>query len=162
MYKRDTINQHCTENNVLIPHPTLLEEHLTLEQSQIQEEYWINRLQEEGWIILNKAPTGKNKSSIGFNPKWTYDKCKEVAIHCKNKEELKKTNGGAYRAAYVNKWLSDFFIVTKKPNQYWETLENIQEVANKCKNKKDLWRKFPSAYNGARKAKLLNQLKFNK
>lgn len=38
---------------------------------------------------------------------WTKEKCVEVALSCKNKNELKKKYKGAYNSAYYNNWLDE-------------------------------------------------------
>lgn len=40
---------------------------------------------------------------------WTYDKCKEAAIGCRNKQEYYEKFGGAFVSAKKNNWLSEFF-----------------------------------------------------
>ena len=84
----------------------ILEKGITVKDGKIREGVWKDKYEKEGWIIINKAPTG----GIGnFAHKWTHEKCKEEAKKYFSRKEFKKESSGAYDAAYRNKWLDEFF-----------------------------------------------------
>jgi len=74
------------------------------------------------------------------NGYWTYEKCKEVSLICKTKQELRKNYSTAYNIIYKNKWTSEFcshmILSANKPNNYW-TKERCQEEALKYTTKKE-------------------------
>ena len=139
--------------------PTILETNLTAIESQRQEEFWLNDFISKGYKMLNKASTGINKSSLGAVMKWNYEKCKEVAKECYNKEEFKKKYGGVYNLAKRKGWLCEFFENVKKPNGYWNNLENCIEESKKYQSLKELSIKCGSCYNIVRKNKWQKYLK---
>lgn len=73
---------------------------------------------------------------------------------------MREKYGGAYNACYKNKWLSDLFTIEKKPNGYWNNLENCKNAALDCKNVRDFIKKYGGAYNVCRKKSWVDQLVF--
>ena len=159
----DNLNKFCSKNKIDIPTPIVLEENLNAVESQIREEYWLNQYKNNGWICLNKASVGENKSSLGsIKLKWTYEKCKEEAKKYNSKEEFKKSNQSAYNSSRKHGWINNFFESIKKENGYWNNFENCNKIAKECKNRKELFLKNPSCYNACRKNGWLDKLEFNK
>ena len=63
-----------------MPDPIVLEEGLSAVEAQYYENFYLNKFNEEGWIMLNKAKTGVFVSSIGGGYiRYTYDKAFEIA-----------------------------------------------------------------------------------
>jgi len=69
------------------------------------------------------------------NGYWTYEKCKEAALECNTKEELRKKYGTAYNLIYKNKWieLAKHFIDIRKINGYCTTYEKCKTELAKYK-----------------------------
>lgn len=65
----DCIYNFAKEHNTDIPMPTILEEKLTAEESQLQEDYWKNEYIRIGYYTLNKGTTGLRKGFIRCNLK---------------------------------------------------------------------------------------------
>lgn len=158
----DCLWKFCNKNKIDIPKPIILEENLNASGSQKQEEYWLEKYEKDGWKTLNTGVVGVNRGSLGAYFKWTYEKCKEIALQCKNKEEFKKVNQSAHNSARKNGWINDFFIQKKRPNGYWDNLENCMEEAKKYRNLKEFAEKGKGAYNAARKNGFIDKLMFNK
>ena len=102
----DSVSSFAKEHNIPIPKMIILEKGITVKEGKVKEGIWKDKYEKEGWIIINKAPTG----GIGnFAHKWTHEKCKEEAKKYFSRKEFKKESSGAYDAAYRNKWLDEFF-----------------------------------------------------
>ena len=82
------------------------------------------------------------------NGYWTYEKCKEAALNCKNTIEFSKKYRTAYKKTTQNKWneLTHHFINKNKPNGYW-TYEKCKEVALECINISECLKKYGTATN---------------
>jgi len=93
------------------------------------------------------------------NGYWTYDKCKDSALKCKNNKELKEKYRTAYKKITQNNWieLTSHFIKTQKPKNYW-TYEKCKEVALDCETKTELKSKYSSIYNKICKEKWFDLL----
>ena len=78
---------------------------------------------------------------------WTYEKCKEAALLCKTKIELKKTYNAAYNIINKNNWveLTSNLIEVIKPKGYW-TYEKCKDISLSCKTKSELRKKYNSVY----------------
>lgn len=58
---------------------------------------------EDTHSVLSKAVKASKK------PKWTYEKCRQIASQSNGRDDFRKKASGAYSAAWKNKWLDDFF-----------------------------------------------------
>ena len=85
---------------------------------------------------------------------WTYEKCEEIALKCKNKNELRNNYVSIHNKIRKNKWfeLLEHFVELKKPNGYW-TYEKCKEIALKYKSSKDIINNYEVVYNKIRKNK---------
>ena len=105
-------------------------------QAQDREDYWCKYYRDNNWIVLNKAKTGKNSSSLGgCQIKWTYEKLKEEASKYKTKEEFKKKKNSAYKIARENNFLEDFYpsVFECLPNEEWKDIigyEGLYQISN--------------------------------
>ena len=82
------------------------------------------------------------------NKRWTFDKCQELALNCKNKIEFKIKYTNASHAAQRNGWMNKICMHMeegKKPNGYW-TKDKCQEKALTCKTRHEFEKKYGSAY----------------
>ena len=41
--------------------------------------------------------------------RWSFEACKKEALKYNTRKDFRKNSGGAYRRAWKNKWLDDFF-----------------------------------------------------
>jgi len=91
---------------------------------------------------------------------WNYENCKEIALKCKSKKELKKIASRAYHISRENKWLDDICSHMKlntKPMYYWN-YERCKETALKCKSRSELLKNYPSCYHVAIRKKWLDDI----
>ncbi len=107
-----------------------------------------------GYNVLNTGATGEGIGSLGGNIlKWIKEKCQEEALKYKTRSEFQKKAGGAYNAAWKNKWLDEIcahMISPQKPSGYW-TKERLQKEALKYKTRTEFFKKSSSAYDVSRK-----------
>ena len=152
----DGVLDFSIKKSCKIPEIRILETDLTLTEGRKQEHRWIEKYQNDGWYIINIAKTGIFTGSIGSlgSGKWTYKTCKAEALKYKSLSEFKKSNGGAYEASRINKWLNDYtwFIDTKrllserlKRDSKW-TYEKCYELAQTCKTISEFRGKSSRAY----------------
>lgn len=74
---------------------------------------------------------------------WTYERCREVALMCNNKEEFRTTSPSAYTHTFKNNWnkeLTAHMITTNRQNGYWSKTRCINTMKkfnneNEFKNK---------------------------
>lgn len=100
------------------------------------------------------------KSGNNFQQKpsnyWTFEKCKEVALQCKNKSEMQRKFVSAYNASKKHKWFEKFSWSTenktkkRKARNFW-SLEKCKKVALECNSLNDFKNKFPGAYQSMRR-----------
>lgn len=156
-----SVFKYFSQNNKVVPDPIILEDNLTAEEAREKEEFYRNQYVNKGWVMLNKAKTGAQSSSLGGNnDKWTYDVCYLESRKYKTKSAFQKGNVSAYRKALDNGWLNSWYknVDTKK----W-TREKCYEEAKKFHSRSEFRLKNQSAYNSAWKNKWLDNYHwFNK
>ena len=147
-YYKDTIYEYCNLNNVEIPEPKILESNLTATESREKEDEWLNKYEQNGWNVINKAKTGKNSGSLGATMrKWNYDSCKDAASKCVSKIDFKTRFSTAYRVSVQNKWINDFFNTNLlKESGYFDKIENCILEAKKYKNLTAIKKNYPFLY----------------
>jgi predicted GIY-YIG superfamily endonuclease len=122
-----------------------------------QEKFWLNTYVKNGWIPLNKSKTG---SLGGITKIWTKERCQEVALKYKTRNEFRKNSGGAYKSSLRNGWLDDVcshMIRKNKPNGYW-TKERCQEEALKYKTRTEFRKNSGGAYKSSLRNNFLNEI----
>src|SRR6266403_1369453 len=136
--KKSQVYKHIEKTNSKYILKIVNDKPIIKEKAQILEHETKLNYIKEGWIILNKAKTGKGFGSLGGNTiKWTYEKCKEESLKYKTKSEFKNKSNGAYSSSVKNNWykkITSHMIELKKPNGYW-TKEKCHEEALKYKSK---------------------------
>jgi hypothetical protein len=157
--KQGSVYEHISQTNSkykLIK----LTDYINQEESQIKEEYFVNKYINDGWNILNKNKTGSIGSNIVY---WTKEKCQEESLKYKTRSEYQNKNKGSYLSAYRNKWLDDIcshMIEGKRKNGFWN-YESSKYHASLCKNRYDFQRRFWGGYDYSLKNNLLD-IFFNK
>jgi predicted GIY-YIG superfamily endonuclease len=92
--------------------------------------------------------------------KWTYEKCKEVALKYNAKVEFRNKETSAYNKAYKNKWLDEIcshMNIKNKPPNYW-TYETCKKVSLLCKTKDEFIKQYPVAYNTSLKSGFYDEI----
>jgi len=144
----DSVYKFCIENKCQIPDVNIIESGLTGEESQIQENFWLEDYLRKKWYVINKSSTGLNKSSMGSSyRKWDYEKCKIAASKCNSKEDFKNKFVGAYNISRKHGWIYDFFKFNlKKENGCFSTFEQCIDEIKKFKNLSDIRSNYPFLY----------------
>lgn len=133
--KNDIVRDFCIEHNITPFKPTLIEDGLTLEESQIKEKYWCDKYKENGWNLLNKGKTGLHSSSIGgIGIKWTEEKCYEEAKKYNFISDFRNNSFQAYKVSLKREWIKNYIWLKRKhyEKNYW-TKEKCYEEAKKYK-----------------------------
>lgn len=152
--KNGTIFEYMKETN-LVPNIIQLTEYLEQTEAQLQEEKYVNKYKNDGWIILNKVKTGSIGSNIIF---WTKEKCLEEALKYNNRTLFQKSSY-AYLASYRNNWLDDVcshMIDGKRKNNFWN-YDSCKQHAKLCKNRYDFSKKYSGGYNLSKVKGWLNE-----
>jgi predicted GIY-YIG superfamily endonuclease len=152
---KSVIYKYCKKTK-LKPIFISLTNYISVKQAQKLEESWLNIFKIHDFTILNSNKTGGIGAS---NLIWTYENCKECALKCKSKNEIKLKYNGAYSSMFKHNWYKELTShlndTNKKPNGYW-TFERCKEEALKYKVKKDFEKGCVSAYNKCVKNKWLD------
>jgi len=146
--EKDGVFKFAKDNGCNIPNVRILEKDLTAEESQIQENFWIEDYLRHKWLIINKSSTGINKSSLGGSfRKWNYEKCKIAASKCTSKEDFKNKFVGAYNISRKYGWIYDFFDFNlKKENGCFNTFEQCINEIKKYKTLGGIRKNYPFLY----------------
>lgn len=146
---RDQVIKHINKTG-FAPVRKQLTQYINVDDAIILEGRYVEKYKSLGWNVLNINKTG----SIGGNiVKWTYEKCKKVALKYKSRRKFKLAYPGAYTAAYSKKWINKICLHMKKiykPNGYW-TYENCKREARKYKSSYHFKSECQYAWNVARK-----------
>lgn len=107
---KDAVARFAYKHNIPVPEMEILAENITLEEGQHLEDEWVKFYKAQGFKVLNKAKTGKNKGSLGAIGwgKWTYETCYQEAQKYKTRKEFQRKNIGAYTRALQYRWLDDY------------------------------------------------------
>lgn len=127
-----------------IPEPLILKSGLTVLESQYYEDYYKKEYANEGYLLLNVAPTGMNIGSTGGIVKWTSkEKVFEESKKYHSRSEFQRKAGGAYNHAKHNKWLDEMTWLTPPERNIKWTHDAVIEESRKYEYKCD-FRKFAS------------------
>lgn len=118
----------------------ILEENLTIVESQRAEQKWMDLYKQKGWTLVNKVKAG----SIGAQPslKYTKEFIIEESKKYKNMQEMREKDRPCYNnmmklnLKYICFPNSKFIDNIPKPYEYTE--EFIKEITSKYKTKTEL------------------------
>lgn len=151
--RSDSVKQYFDYIGKEIPLPIILEEGLTPEKSRLREDYWKKEYEKKGWITLNKAKTGKNKSSLGGGfIKWNKEECFKEAKKYKSTTEFQMANPSAQRAARENGWQNEYYWFEKREpqNKKWN-YSTCEEESRKYTSRGEFSEKSPVAWRISKK-----------
>jgi len=94
---RSPVYRHSRESGIEIPNPKILAEHLSSEDAQLAEEFYIEWYRQHGWTMMNKAKAG-GLGGAGRKYK-SKKKLIRAASQCKTRGEFKRRFPGEYGAA---------------------------------------------------------------
>jgi hypothetical protein len=104
----DRVKTYFLEQGKELPMYDILSDKLSPEEAQFYESFWIETYKIHGWSILNKAKTGKGKSSLGsYTKKWTKDVCLKKAKKYQTLLDFMLQDNGAYQACCRNGWIKE-------------------------------------------------------
>lgn len=139
--KNSPVLRFALEHNTNIPDMTVLCKYLTLKEGVDKEDYYCQKLKNEGWNLINTAPTGNYLPSIGSleKQKWNYEKCFEAASKYEYVKDFRKHNTDAYDASLRHGFLKDFnWLDGRKLNTTRErSYEDCKNIALKYETLKD-------------------------
>ena len=156
----DSVHKFCEEYHIENPEYKILESGLTALQSQAQEEYWLNKYQDEGWNTLNQKAVGMYKSSLGGYSKWDYESCKQEASKWKTKMQFRDNAISAYNMAWKNHWLDEFFPDSQSRFGHWNSFKHCQDAARYFNNVEELKKYYLLCYESCVEHGFLESLKF--
>lgn len=138
----------------MIPLYEELTDYLNINEAKIQEEYWKNKSEEEGYLSLNGAKTG----ALGSNKLiWNKEKCKKEALKYKNRTEFHINSSSAYNSAYKNGWLNNIcsHMIGQKN---WKDKESCRKEALKYKTRQEYSSGSCSSWDSARRNGWLDEI----
>ena len=92
-----------------IPQPTILKDNLTPDESRFFEDFYVNEFKTKGYMILNRARTGKYCGSFGGGRViYTKEKSYEIAKQYEFLKDFYKENPSCYNRARRMGWLNDY------------------------------------------------------
>lgn len=147
----DSVFDFAKENRIDVPRLKILEKGLELEDSCEKEQYYIDRYKKNGWIIINKAKSGRGIGSVGClgHGIWNFNTSYEEALKYKSKNEFMTKNPTVYFLALRNKWMKSYFWLTDKNEERKWTYNKCKEEALKYKTKKEFSTNNNKAYSAA-------------
>lgn len=152
--KNDTLFKFAKRNKLLIPPMQVIErELLSVDIGREREDYWANYFWNRGFVVLNKAKTGKNCGSIGGlgYDKWTYATCYKKAKEYKTLKDFADNNVSAYIKAHKMGWDKEYeWLKRNNPRQEW-TYEQCHNEAAKYLTREEFRIKNRSAHQKAYK-----------
>ena len=149
-HKSGSVYNFSKENSINIPDMVIIESGITVTEGLDKEDFYVNKYISEGWNVLNKAKTGKESGSLGaVKPKYTYNKCKEIALSCKSRKEFEVLNRSAYMASCRNNWINDWFEDKGWHEAGYWTYNRCMEIAKQVYNASSMQKINKSAYGAA-------------
>ena len=92
-----------------IPYPRVLKTHLTAEDAQYYEDFYIKEYKENGWTVLNKGATGVGISSLGgCCIKYTKEVAEDISREYDSLKDFRIEHPSCYGVCLRNKWLEEF------------------------------------------------------
>ena len=156
----DAVATFAREHNIPVPEMVILADNLTLSEGQELEDVWRNYYIEQGYNVLNKARTGRNKGSLGSIGwgKWNYETCYNEAKKYKSRKAFQKGNVSAYTRALQYKWMEDYYWFDKaRTGQNRWTRDRCFEEAKKYYYIEDFHDLAITAYRKSRKNGWFNE-----
>lgn len=137
---KSSVREYSVLNNIEVPEMKILEENLTIVESQRAEQKWMGFYKQKGWTLINKVKAG----SIGAQPslKYTKEFIIEESKKYKNMQEMREKDRPCYNnmmklnLKYICFPNSKFIENIPKPYEYTEDF--IKKITSKYKTKAEL------------------------
>lgn len=112
-----------------IPKMEILEKNLTQLEAREKEDALIAAHKSDGFIILNRAKTGKMIGSVGgMHQKWGKAACRREAQKYKSRGDFQHGSPSAYQAALMKHWLDEYTWFEVVHHHAWTHDEFIEEA----------------------------------
>lgn len=112
-----------------IPNMEILEKNLTQLEAREKEDALIAAHKSDGFIILNRAKTGKMIGSVGgMHQKWGKAACWREAQKYKSRGDFQHGSPSAYQAALMKHWLDEYTWFEVVHHHAWTHDEFIAEA----------------------------------
>lgn len=143
-----------------VPNPIYIVKDLYWDEALTAEDKYVNVYKEKGYLLLNKAKTGKKSGSLGGNVvKWDKTNVFNESKKYSSKTELYKKNLTVYHIIYKNNWFKDmpWLNSNRKPHKFWSK-EKVVEIAKKYTTLISFMKENNGAYTAATRGGYLNEL----
>ncbi len=134
---------YCIKSNLEPNFKQLTKDSVPSEEASKLECEFEEHYRQQGWETLNKSKPG----SLGGTFKWDKDKCHNIALQYRTRNEFIKSDRNAHAAAFNNGWLSEIcshMELVHKPKGYY-TLEKCEELAKECISRVEFKKKYSTA-----------------
>lgn len=129
-----------------IPDPVYLESNLSAIEAQEKEDYYIKYYKSEGYVLLNKARTGKHVGSLGgAAKKWTKNRVFKESKKYRYLRDFIKGSPTAYDVARCRGWLEDMTWIHRMMHMKW-TYDEVLEISKQYTTKAEFKKNEPKAY----------------
>ena len=153
--KSNSVVYDHIQKTKMLPSYEELTDYLDIDDAQIQEEFWKNKSEKQGYLCLNIAKTG----ALGdHNIFWTKEKCAEDALKYVNKSEFHIKSSPAYNSAYKNDWLNEICSHMISKYDKWTNKEICKQDALKYNTRYEYFVGSCSSWDSARRNGWLNEI----
>ena len=160
--EKDSLFKYCSDNNIGIPEPIILERGLISSEAQVKEGDWLKYYIDKKYNIINKAKCGYQTSSLGgmntnncqtkcLNKKKiiSYEDCYEEALKYKTKKEFRINNLKYYNYSLKMGLIKDYVWIKRYKggiNKDEIKLNDYLKYVNECKNLSEFSFKYRKYY----------------
>ena len=138
--------KYANENGLEIPSTIYLEEGLRATEALEFEHVHKLRYKENGWNVINKAPTGVKSGSLGAVRKLSEKTIRDAAKECAYRQVFYEKYHNLHQAALRRGILGDLgLLYVQEPNGTY-TEEYCYNAAKTCKTMKEFYNLKPSTF----------------
>ena len=125
---QSAVYKYALKNHVDIPEPKYIYTNIAIKEGKLQEANTIKYYQDNGWVLLNKAPAG----SIGSLSVYSKSQCITIAKRYKFKKDLFLDKPTIYNALVRHHWIKECTWL-KSYKRKWDdiTYDQFVDIAKK-------------------------------
>ena len=157
---KSPVYRFAAEHGVPVPEMKILRSSLSVTGSQALEKHYVDMYLESGWSVLNRAPTGVGRGSVGAIAigSLSYRHCYECARSCTTLKEFRKKFASEYCKAIRKHWSDDYTWLERmlRPGHRL-SFEYCLECARQCTSLKEFDERFKTAAAASRRAGWLHR-----
>lgn len=155
--QRSQVSKHSKEYGVDIPDPVYIEENVSPYDALDIEDKWRNKYKEDGWNVLNVAPTGQNASLGAACKRVTNKEIREAASQCTYIGEFADKYTSLYYRARERGIINDLGLKRQVKPKGTLTEEYCYNLARECKTMAELRNKDESVYGASIKNRWIDE-----